>query len=480
MSALDGMSASLLKADIGAGLWHVRFVPRAEIWRPRAFAMLYACKGLERNRSSRRQAEGGSRMSLWLIPMIYAAASFLGGITLPRLEQAYFPYDSGISVASAQAFLAAVASGMIALTGIVFTVGLVMVQFSAIAYSPRLVLLLARDPKLFHSLGVFIATFTYSLSVLLYVDRNESGVVPLISGVAVAGLLLLSMLLFSALMKGLIDLQITYVLHVIGDKGREVIRETFQRLDEKAKNQSKRGPETGDASELGPVVQTLRYFAAPRTIAKFDTDNLVRQAQQAGAVIVMACGVGDTLVENTLLLQVHGAKTALPESNLMRTIDFGFQRTSEQDPKYPIRLLVDIAIKALSPAINDPTTAVQAIDQIEDLLRRLGAHDLDAGYGYDGDSVLRLIFPMPTWEDYLVLAFDEIRHYGSGSVQVMRRLRSALVGLSDSVTTDTRIGAVQRYLKQLDLTVDRSALTADDKKTARQEDRQGLGLSRRQ
>ena len=110
-------------------------------------------------------------MSLWLIPMIYAAASFLGGITLQRLEQAYFPYDSGISVASAQAFLTAVASGMIALTGIVFTVSLVMVQFSAIAYSPRLVLLLARDPKLFHSLGVFIATFTYSLSVLLYRRR---------------------------------------------------------------------------------------------------------------------------------------------------------------------------------------------------------------------------------------------------------------------------------------------------------------------
>ena len=292
-------------------------------------------------------------MSLWLIPMIYAAASFLGGITLPRLEQAYFPYDSGISVASAQAFLAAVASGMIALTGIVFTVALVMVQFSAIAYSPRLVLLLARDPKLFHSLGVFIATFTYSLSVLLYVDRNGSGIVPLISGVAVAGLLLLSMLLFSALMKGLRDLQITFVLHVIGDTGREVIRETFQRLDEKAKNQSKRGQETCNVSELGPVVQTLRYFAAPRTIAKFDIDDLVRQAQQAGAVIVMACGVGDTLVENTLLLQVHGAKTALSESNLVRAIHFGFERTSEQDPKYPVRLLVDIAIKALSARQED-------------------------------------------------------------------------------------------------------------------------------
>jgi uncharacterized membrane protein len=199
-------------------------------------------------------------MHLWLIPMVYAAASFLGGITLPRLEQAYFPYNSGISVASAQAFFTAVASGMIALTGIVFTVGLVLVQFSAMAYSPRLVLLLARDPRLFHSLGVFIATFTYSLSVLLYVDRNGSGVVPMISGVVVAGLLLLSMLLFSALMKGLIDLQITYVLHVIGDKGREVVRAMFQRLDEKTKNQSRRGPETRNVSELGPSCPNVEVF----------------------------------------------------------------------------------------------------------------------------------------------------------------------------------------------------------------------------
>ena len=191
-----------------------------------------------------KATERGSPMSLWLIPMIYAAASFLGGITLPRLEQAYLSYDSGISVASAQAFFTAVASGMIGLTGVVFTVGLVMVQFSAIAYSPRIVLLLARDPKLFHSLGVFIATFTYSLCALLHVDRNGSGVVPLISGSVVAGLLLLSTLLFSALMKSLTDLQITYVLHVIGDKGRDVVREMFQRLDEKTKNQSKHGHET--------------------------------------------------------------------------------------------------------------------------------------------------------------------------------------------------------------------------------------------
>ena len=87
----------------------------------------------------------------------------------------------------------------------------------------------------------------------------------------------------------------------------------------------------------------------------------------------MACAVGDTLVEGAALLRVHDAGTPLPEDALLRAVCLERERTFEQDPKYPIRLLVDIALKALSPAINDPTTAVQTIDQLEDLLRRLGA-----------------------------------------------------------------------------------------------------------
>src|SRR5467141_2460896 len=122
-----------------------------------------------------------------------------------------------------------------------------------------------------------------------------------------------------------------------------------------------------------------------------------------------------------------GLKLRCPKATSFGPSTSGLNGRRSRIRNTPIRLLVDIAIKALSPAINDPTTAVQAIDQIEDLLRRLGGHDLDAGYARDADGDLRLIFPMPTWEDYLVLAFDEIRHYGSDSVQVMRRLRSALV-----------------------------------------------------
>jgi uncharacterized membrane protein len=120
---------------------------------------------------------------------------------------------------------------------------------------------------------------------------------------------------------------------------------------------------------------------------------------------------------------------------------------------------------------------VQAIDQIEDLLRRLGRHGLDTGCAYDPEGSLRVFFPMPTWEDYLSLAFDEIRQYGSTSVQVMRRLRSALIGLADTVVSDERVIAVRQYLDQLDSSIDRSVLDLVDRERARQEDRQGLGLS---
>lgn len=127
-------------------------------------------------------------MRLWLIPMIYVGASVVGGLWLPRLEHAYFgSYTLSLSVTSAQAYLSAVASGMMALTGIVFSIAFVMVQFSAIAYSPRLVLWFARDRTLFHSLGIFVATFIYALGTLAWIDRGGTGTVPLFScGLVVA------------------------------------------------------------------------------------------------------------------------------------------------------------------------------------------------------------------------------------------------------------------------------------------------------
>ncbi len=415
-------------------------------------------------------------MQSWMIPLAYALASTLAAFTLPRLEVTLLPTAAAtISIASAQGFLTSVASGMMGLTGIVFSIAFVMVQFSAIAYSPRLVQWLGRDKVLFHAMGVFIATFSYCLATLVWIDRDGSGRVPYYSTLLVGALVVASVFLFALLVQRIASLQITSVLQFVGARGRAVIRETFPRGEDEAAVIEAAEAARGD---LGEVTQTLRYTGMPRSIARFDIPALVRQASQADVVLVLASAVGDTLVDDSVILRVHGGRAPLPAAPLLRAVRLSDQRTFEQDPKYPLRLLVDIAIKALSPAINDPTTAVQAIDQIEDLLRRMARCRLDAGYASDAQGRLRLVFPMPNWSDYLALSFDEIRFYGADSLQVMRRLRSALSGLLDSVTAPSRAAAVRAYLDHLDRAVAASRFDPDDQAMARREDRQGLGLSR--
>ena len=413
--------------------------------------------------------------------MLYVIGAVVGGLALPRIESAWATdvrfQIFELSVSSAQAYLSAAASGMMALTGIVFAMGFVMVQFSAIAYSPRLVLWFASDRMLFHALGAFSATFVFALATLAWVDRGGNGMVPPFSSAIVGLLIIVSMIMFSRLMQRLNDLQISNVLHLIGDQGRNVILAMFPRLGEEPAPRAA-GAAPGHRAKLGPATQTLNYSGDPRTITELDVQALVGLARQADGMIVMASAVGDTLVEGEEILRVHSARASLSKEALLRAVRLGRERTFEQDPKYPIRLLVDVAIKALSPAINDPTTAVQTIDQIEDLLRRLGASDLDAGYASDEHGVLRLVFPTPTWEDYLTLAFDEIRQFGASSVQVMRRMRAALDGLVRWLPTEDRRQAVRRYLERLDRAIETSAFDAEDQRMALEDDRQGIGLSR--
>ena len=421
-----------------------------------------------------------ARRPVWMIPMIYVGVTLVAALTLPRFEHAYLAsYNENVSVASAQAVLSSIASGMMALTGIVFSLAFVMVQFSATAYSPRLVLLLARDPVLYHSLGVFIATFCYAIAALAWIDRHGSGKVPLFSTVLVILLLIASTMLFARLVQRLTSLQVTRVLQDIGKKGRKVVRETFPLLEARAAEKVVLLSSAAEHVQNLQVSQVVYYTGEPKAVAAFDVKTLTGLATKADAVIVIDCAVGDTVGDESLLLRVQGGRETIPEANLRRAIRFERERTFEQDPKYPIRLLVDIAIRALSPAVNDPTTAVQALDQLEDLLRRLGKRELEAGYAGDETGALRLIFPTPTWDDYLALAFDEIRQYGANSVQVMRRLRSALSDLAEAVPVLERRLAVQRYLEHLNLMVERHIIDVQDQQMAMQEDRQGLGLSRK-
>lgn len=419
-------------------------------------------------------------MPNFVIPMIYAAVTLVAGLVFPRVEHTFLPsYLNDVSVGAALTFLGAVASGTMSLMAIVFSIAYVTVQFSAVAYSPRLALWFSNDPRLFHSMGIFMATFLYALCTMAWVDRAGGGGVPLISGMVVAGLLLLSALRFTLLIRGLSDLQVSNTLLLIGDKARATLAEMYPRIDDRLDGGREESVDAADYTRIGPISQTLVYRGPPRSIATFDVTGLIRKARDAGAILELQRAVGDTIVFGTVLMCVHGGKQPIREAPLLKCVRVKRTRTFEQDLKYSIRLIVDISIKALSAAINDPTTAVQGIDQLEDILRRLGRHELDTGYHRDAEGVLRVILPMPSWEDYLRLSFDEIRNCGGSQIQVMRRLRSALIGITEVVASESRTEQVNAYLRRLDLDISRSTLSPEDQAAASQADPQGLGVSRR-
>jgi uncharacterized membrane protein len=415
------------------------------------------------------------RFSTWVIPLSYAVVAVAAGMLFPRLETPIFHgLGSTVTVSAAMAIYSSVASGMLALTAVVFSLAFVMIQFSATAYSPRLVLWISRDPFMWHAVGVFTATFLYAIAALAWVDRSGSGRVPLVSSWVVIGLLLASVAMFVGLIERIGLLQINRMLTFTGDQGRKVIEATYPEPDSRAAKAS--SPD--DFHQL-PVTQTLLHRARPEVVQALNTAALVGLAQKSGGIIEMLTAVGDTVVDLTPLLRVFGARQPIDDGVLESAIEMGDERTFDQDPKYAIRLLVDIAIKALSPAINDPTTAVQALDQIEDLLLRLGRRRLEISEYCDKDGHLRLIAPCPSWEDFLRLAFDEIRYCGAHSVQVMRRMKALVKDLSLRLPED-RIPALRHWEERLDSTVARSFDDAEEKREASVEDRQGLGVPRKE
>lgn len=403
------------------------------------------------------------------VPLAYAAGAVVLGMTLPRFEERLFPgLTAKVSVSAAMSLLSAIASGMLPLTGLVFSLAFVMVQFSATAYTPRLVSWFAGSGMMRHSLGIFTAAFLYALAALAWIDRGGSGKVPLLTVWVAIVLLLVSIVFFMLLVERLMSLQISRVLEYAGDQGRSVIARDYRPLGGRTS-----GPA---ATELPAATQVLLHRGGPAVIQAVDVLGLVALASPGQRVIALAWAVGDTVMDGMPLARVHGAGPPLPELRLRELIRLGTDRTFEQDPKYAIRILVDIAIRALSPAINDPTTGVQALDQIEDLLLRLGRCDLDTGRARDEAGAVRLVLPVPSWEDFLVLALDEIRFYGMTSIQVMRRMRALLLDLHEHVPSE-RGAALQRYLERVDKGIARAFEEGDDRNDALVEDRQGLGLS---
>jgi uncharacterized membrane protein len=291
--------------------------------------------------------------------------------------------------------------------------------------------------------------------------------------------LLASALLFVLLVGRINHLTISHVLHMIGERGRKVIEELYAPIESSDTAPGPQGdmPAPGADAELPPITQTLRYDGGPAVILELRTRRLLELARLADGIIEVKYAVGDTGTDGSEVLHVRGGKRTLPEAALRQGIALGFERTIEQDPKYALRLLVDVGIKALSPAINDPTTAVMALNEISDLLGRIGRRQLEVLRAVGARGTLRLVCPASTWDDFLSLAVDEIRFYGANSFQVMRRMRALLADLEQIVPFERR-AAVRQAMLRTEISVSRTFVEASDLQEAQEVDRQGIGLSR--
>jgi uncharacterized membrane protein len=197
-------------------------------------------------------------------------------------------------------------------------------------------------------------------------------------------------------------------------------------------------------------------------------------AEGSDGVIEFVPQVGDFVAFDDPLLNIYDGSRSLNEDTLRALVAFGSERTLEQDPTFAFRIVVDISLKALSPAINDPTTAVLAIDQLHRMLRAVGKRDLRTDEILDKSGKLRVIFRTPNWEDFVHLAFSEIRLCGSNNLQIVRRLRAMIENLIQTLPRHRHALLVQE-LNLLDREIERNFIYAEDAAIARIGDAQGLG-----
>jgi uncharacterized membrane protein len=235
-------------------------------------------------------------------------------------------------------------------------------------------------------------------------------------------------------------------------------------------------PAAPSSKESGAPARTVFHQDSSGIVLAVNVPALIAEAQRADCIIEVAPQVGDFVAVDEPLFYLYGNAGALDDRRLRSLIAFGTERTMEQDPLFGFRILVDIALKALSPAINDPTTAVLAIDQLHRLLRVVGLRSLRTDEFADHTGKLRLIFRTPNWENFVHLSLREIRQCGAGSLQVVRRLRAMIENLQHTLG-EPRHAALQVELDLLNRAMTRHFTFSEDLALARIPDAQGMGGS---
>jgi uncharacterized membrane protein len=408
--------------------------------------------------------------AFWVIPVLGVAAGWLLDYLSVFVDEA--AYESGeqgaqFSTSAATTLLSAVAGGMVTFTGFVFSVVLLVLQFGSTQYSPRTVSYFLRSRRIQWVLAIFLATIVFStFSVLEVGSAGRDEFVPVASVIIAVWLLLISLGAFLVLLNTVSRrIRVDTVLSDIGEKSRRQMTRRATLASELKAEPVEHLPAAARDARL------IRFAGEPGQIVAVDAKSLRRLARRLKCQITLLVRTGDSVSVGSHIAMVSGGRAR--DRRVSRCLLTADERSLSYDPLYALRILSDVALRALSPGTNDPTTAVRALDEVEGVLRaasplQLGPVRLPAG---EGSVILR----SPTWADITDLALLEVVDAGLSQFQVTRRLTAMLNDLLADLPEE-RHKALLRYKRRLAQGIE--TLPAEYQAVAHTGDRQGIGGSR--
>ncbi len=406
------------------------------------------------------------RSSLWLVPLITIPFALVATRVLFRVDGWLGWRFMDFGTSGAEAMLGSIITATLSFVVFTFASLLVALQVASGQLTPRIIAtILVRNNVVRYTTGLFIFTLLFAVSARNRIEDESFQLVIFVS--AFLGILCFAAFLFLIDYAARLLRPISIVSHV-GEAGIVVIDSVYP--------DPNLGPTQSNSLRfnLGKPARTIEHRGTSEVVLAANVDELVAEAEGSGGVIEFVPQVGDFIATGEPLFKVYGAAALLDEGRLKSHVAFGPERTLEQDPTFAFRIIVDIALKALSPAINDPTTAVIAIDQLHRLLRKAGNKSLRTDEIIDKAGQLAVIFRTPNWQDFVHLAFTEIRLCGAQNIQIARRLRAMIENLVQTLPGN-RHPALQKELQLLDRAVEEHFRNPEDRALARVGDAQGLG-----
>ncbi|MET7454259.1 DUF2254 domain-containing protein [Streptomyces sp. NPDC005574] len=409
-------------------------------------------------------------VALVLVCVVWAAGSTADDAILTALR------DSGDEAAvsalhgiadDAKTVVTTISAAMMTFIGVVFSISLVAVQMAAGQLSPRVVSVFVRSRITKATFAVFLATFVLSLLVLTSYDSQPDPALvsstPVVQSVLTLLMVALSVVLFVMYVNAMLRLmRVGHVVDLITAESLRVVADL-----------PPAGP-AGEATGLGPETARLTHRGAPGVLRDVNIARLVRTARRHGIALRLIPGIGDFVVPGTPVFAVHGGVPGRGPAAPYSLVSVSAERTFHQDLAFGLRQLTDIALRALSSSVNDPTTAVQAVDRILLFLATVAPRPLGTAVHRDRTGTVRLVRPVPDWPRLVDLALAEIRGCATCSPQVTRRLLAGVDDLLRVVPADRREPLVrQRAL--LVRAVERAVPEPADRAFALQPDRQGIG-----